>query len=149
VVDVSSVAQSWTSWDLSIQVPTKNNTTSRSKDSTKLYPVCTNEIITHFPQLFLRLIHCIKVCGADLDSVFPFHICTSPMNLHAMCTCTKFTPKHMSEPKKLRSFKPCWTFLDLCRGCVTLACCTKDPWGQLGLLGMCSSKGSSRCWVIF
>jgi hypothetical protein len=43
----SSVVQNWTSWNLSIQLSTQNNTTSRSKDSTKFYPVCTNEIITH------------------------------------------------------------------------------------------------------
>lgn len=43
----SSVVQNWTSWNLSIQLSTQNNTTSRSKDSTKFYPVCTNEIITY------------------------------------------------------------------------------------------------------
>ncbi len=144
MVDVSSVAQNWTSWNLSIQVPTTNNTTSRSKDSTKLYPVCIMKSSHIFPNYSFILIH-YKVCGANLDSVFPFHICTSPMNPHAMCTCTHLHLS-MSEPNKPRSFKPCWTFLDFWRGCVTLACCTKDQWGHLVWI---VKKGSSKCWVIF
>lgn len=88
------------------------------------------------PITLLRLIH-YKVYGANLDSVFPFHICTPPMNPppHAMCTCTHILHLSMSKPNKPRSFKPCWTFLDfwerMCYPCMHVA--PKDEMGPLGM----------------